>query len=200
MSDKIEKMRAEFRAWFETTIRPNCGLVVTFRLHEDGSYLYAHTQQAWMTWQRRQPEIDALQARIADLERQVADGSVVVLTEYLTQACDALRELAGPYIGTTKQHKLRDDLRRQCERNVQAAAMRYTYEAALNATTITAAELEALRRDAGLLPLVIEAALEAAEDWSKYVEEDTAPRVCSEHVKKAIDAVMAAQDAPAGGE
>jgi hypothetical protein len=46
--------------------------------------------------------------------------------------------------------------------------------------------------DAERCSVIREAAIDAAQEWSDYVIEDTAPRTCAAHIEIAIDAAMKA--------
>lgn len=55
------------------------------------------------------------------------------------------------------------------------------------------AEVEKLRKDAEQISTLREAVIDAADEWARYVEVDSAPRRCSEHVGMAFDAAVAAK-------
>lgn len=60
----------ESREAFEAWAQPAENRGYDLRQHPNGDYIFAKPQAAWKAWQARQPEIDALKARIAELEAQ----------------------------------------------------------------------------------------------------------------------------------
>ena len=63
--------REEFEKWykFDTMATKECDLLA--RTNDPGEYYWFSTRYAWRVWKARQPEIDVLKERIADIESMI---------------------------------------------------------------------------------------------------------------------------------
>jgi len=204
MSDKIEKMWVEFEDWWMNHVGDVGCREYWFEKTLNGELLRMSTRAAFAAYQHRQHEIDALQARIAELE---ASRGVVVLPDEPDGWMHSIVHTDGEYTEENPDYALSfsPDSFPLSDTGMFRSIKHVPVHALTDATTITAAELDELRNVVAEIKPHIAAwrcALTAAYQMAIRELPDRDNKAYWQHEINAldkIDAAMSGQDA-AGSE